>query len=468
MVLFSLLMKEKEVLPCTRQIGLNKNNTKLKAGLAIQFRLFYFILFKDRKMKRNPIINALFVFSLLYYSCAFSQQNDVPDLTKDLHPLGIAPNPQNGYGAGTRQLAQPDDVEFLKDGSLLVSDVNNNRLQVYSSDGSLTKSITAKDFHLEGEITPTGIGQDAEGNIYISCEGSGVVVRLNPDLSFNQFIGKYCDIKDTEYYCPGNENCLIKPQGLAVSANGDVFVIDMDVSFRRGYNGNIRNFGFRKFKKIVEAGEAKYIFDKNFAESQEITKVMRKSEGMAVSESKGMLFAAEEKPYSGEFGNEKKYRYIAAFDLKTGKFLQKLYGVVLKNGKIVSGQFNDSVEGVSVLDNILFAVDEKAGKVNIFNIDTGKPLASFGKSAKYYCDDHSDCVIEGINYNEQSIIAGKALPHKKNEWQKNELASPDGINAAVLSNGDKRLAVVDQWNMRIIIYDLNKIMNLIENKTCNP
>jgi hypothetical protein len=50
------------------------------------------------------------------------------------------------------------------------------------------------------------------------------------------------------------------------------------------------------------------------------------------------------------------------------------------------------------------------------------------------------------------------LPHLKNDWHKNELASPDGVSAAVLKDGTKRLAVVDQWNSRIIMYDLDVIL----------
>jgi hypothetical protein len=414
-------------------------------------------------MKRNPIYQTLIILFLLLLSYSFTQNNESSNLTKHIHPLGIAPKQQQGYGNGNNQLAQPDDVEFLKDGSMLVSDVNNNRLQLFSGDGDFIKTISSKDLHLEGEITPTGIGQDAEGFIYVSCEGSGVVVRLNPDLTFNQFIGKYCNIKDTEYYCPENENCLVNPQGLAVSANGDVFIIDMEKSFRRGANGNIRNFGFRKFKKITKVNETKYIYDKDFANTQEVTKVMRKSEGMSISESKNILFVAEEKPLPSQFENVNRKRYIAAFDLQSGKFLNKLYGVTLENSEIVAGNFTDSVEGVAVYMNYLFAVDEKAGKVFVFNIDTGEMKGHFGNRAPFYCDDESNCEIDGINYNEQSIIAGTALPHLKNNWENNELASPDGVNVIELSNGKKRLAVVDQWNMRIVIYDLDEILNLIEN-----
>jgi len=392
-------------------------------------------------MKFRHIFFFLIFAALIYYVNIISKSNGNRDLTSKINPIGIAPNPQDGYGDGINQLAQPDDVEFLKDGSLLVSDVNNDRLQHYSADGKYIRSITANDLHLEGEIIPTGISQDAEEYIYVSCEGSGVVVRLKPDLSFDQFIGRYCDIKDTEYYSAGNENCMIKPQGLAVSPNGDVFIIDMHKSFRRGEDGEIRNFGFKKFKKVVNNNKVNYVFDRDFADTQEITKVMRKSEGMAICESDDILFIAEEKPQKNQFGNEKKYRYVAAFNLKTGKFLNKLYGVSLQENKITSGLFNDSVEGVAVLENYLFTVDEKAGKVYIFNIETGEPEGSFGKRAPFYCDDHSDCVIGGINYNEQTIIAGTALPHLKNSWTKSELASPDGVNVISLANGTKRLAV---------------------------
>jgi len=414
-------------------------------------------------MKQNLPVHGLIIFLIIFLPYIFLQKDDESnDITTVIKPLGIAPHIQDGYGDGDNQLAQPDDVEILKNGSMLVSDVNNNRLQLFSKNGEYLRSINAQDLNLEGEIIPTGISKDAKEFIYVSCEGSGTVVRLNPDLSFNQFIGRNCEIKDTEYYCPENENCLKSPQGLITSASGDVFIIDMDDSFRRGYEGSIRNFGFKKFKQINENGAINYIYDKDFADTQEITKVMRKSEGMAISESKGILFIAEEKPYEGEFGNTDRFRFVAAFDLNTGKFLEKLYGVEQENGKIISGLFLDSVEGLSVFENFLFALDEKAGTVRIFNIETGESLGSLGQAGKYYCDDHSDCVIDGVNYNEQSISAGTALPHQKNSWENSELASPDGVNAVELLNGEKRLAVVDQWNMRIVFYDLDEILNIYD------
>ncbi|MBC8184073.1 hypothetical protein H8E88_23525 [candidate division KSB1 bacterium] len=408
-----------------------------------------------------------FLFVRIIFIClgvlALSNYPKHNDFTNKIEPVGIVPDSQNGYGSQPDQLAQPDDVEFLKDGSILVSDVNNNRLQLYSENGKLLRSIIAADLNLQGEITPTGISKDSEQFVYVSLEAAGVIVRLKPDLTFDQLIGEHCDIKDTEYYCPSNENCLITPQGLIVSPNGDVFIIDMDDSFRRGADGNIRNFGFRKFKKIFKNGKTTYQFDKKFAATQEITKVMRKSEGMAIDFAKGLLFVAEEKPLKDQFNNLDKKRYIAAFDLKTGKFLNKLYGVILKKESIVDGVFDDSIEGLCIFENYLFAVDEKGGCVRAFNIDTGDYLGFWGHRAYYYCDDHSDCEIEGVNYNEQTIIAGKAIPHLKNNWKKNELASPDGISVTVLKDGSKRLAVVDQWNSRIVIYDLDQIIQTLGN-----
>ena len=188
-----------------------------------------------------------------------------------------------------------------------------------------------------------------------------------------------------------------------------------------------------------------YIYDREFADTQEITKVMRKSEGMAISSDQNTLFIAEEKPQKTQFGNISKKRYIAAFDLKSGRFLDRLIGVNIKNDSIVDGYFNDSVEGICCVGDNIFAVDEKAGRFYIFDIQSGQCKGFLGKRASYYCDDNSDCVIDGINYNEQTIMTGNAKPHLKNTWQENEFASPDGISAIVLPDGSGRIAVVEQW-----------------------
>ena len=377
------------------------------------------------------------------------------DLTEKITPLGIAPSPQDGYGSGPNQLAQPDDVEFLADGSLLVSDVNNDRIQLFSPSGKFVSSITADDLGLSGEIAPTGIAKDGGGYIYVTLEEKGTIVRLNPDLTVDQFIGKPCDISEEDYYRSEYEDCLLKPQGLIVSPAGDVFVVDMAKKIFR--KGKVYNFGFRKFRR--EGSSFRY--DTEFAASQEVTQVMRKSEGMFIDDARRWLFIAEEKPLKNQFGNSAKYRYVALFDLDTGKFLERLLGVTMQNGSIVSGLIDDSVEGVRLFGNYLFAVDEKGGRVYVVQIQTGKLAGFFGKNAFYYCDDHSDCVIDGINYNEQNIIAGGAFPHLKNSWRKNELASPDGVAAVQLEDGSRRLAVVDQWNSRIVIYDLDQILALL-------
>jgi len=397
---------------------------------------------------------------LLFSSIIVCQTLPVVDLTNKISPLGIAPNPQNGYGNDDDQLAQPDDVELLADGSMIVSDVDNNRIQYFSRDGKLIKSITGKDIGLTDiDIIPTGISRDAEGFIYVSLEGAGAIARFTQNLNFDQLIGQYCDISANNYYEDKNENCLIKPQGLIVNANGDVYVIDMAKSVFKVEDQ--RNFGFKKFKKITKKNKVTYIYDKKFASTQDITKVMRKSEGMAIDQKREILLVAEEKPSKDQFGNSKKKRYVATFDLATGKYAGKQYGVTTESGTIIDGYFYDSVEGLALLDDNLFIVDEKAGKVYIFDIESGDCLGSIGKRAYYYCDDKSECTIEKINYNEQSIIAGIASPHIKNNWKKNELASPDGISVIELEDGSKRLAVVDQWNSRILIYDLNEIIDAL-------
>ena len=66
-------------------------------------------------------MNIKYLSYLLFSSFIISQTLLVVDLTDKISPLGIVPNPQNGYGNGDDQLAQPDDVELLSDGSMIVT-----------------------------------------------------------------------------------------------------------------------------------------------------------------------------------------------------------------------------------------------------------------------------------------------------------------------------------------------------------
>lgn len=374
-----------------------------------------------------------------------------------IKPFNYYPNPQNGYGAGPDQLAQPDDVEILPDGSLIITDVDNNRIQHFHRDGTLLRTIDAELLGLQNtDIVPTGIASDGDGYIYISLEGVGSVARFNPDMSFDQLIGYQGLVSSEEYYLEENDGLLIKPQGIIASRSGDVYVADMDKTIFR--IDGVYNFGFRKFKKIDEGDSTTYVYDKEFAASQEVTAIMRKSEGMAISEERGLLFVAEEKPQKNQFGNTDRYRYVGVFDLETGQFKDRLIGVEMVEGKIISGYSKDSIEGLSILGDYLFAVDEKAGRVDCYHIDSGVRVAHFGVRAPFYCDDESDCIIEGVNYNEQNIIAGGAKVHLLNAWQKNELASPDGVCAREIASGEKIIAVVDQWNSRILTYDFDQLL----------
>jgi len=401
-------------------------------------------------------VSVLILAVLLIASCG-SPKESITQVRSEISPTNIYPNPQNGYGAGDDQLAQPDDVEILGNGDLIVSDVDNNRIQIFSKAGNLLKTINAESLGLENpDIVPTGISSDRQGFIYVTLEGVGSVARFNPDMTLDQLVGYQGKVLAEQYYLPENNGLLIKPQGIIVSQSGDVFVIDMDKKVFK--KGDQRNFGFRKFKQLKSDSGTTYAYDTEYAKTQEVTTIMRKSEGLAISEERGLLFVAEEKPHKSQFGNSEKYRYIGIFDLETGKFKNRLIGVEMVDGKIISGYCKDSIEGLTVLGDYLYAVVEKDGRVDCYDIDSGKRVAHFGTSAPYYCDDESDCVIDGVNYNEQNIMSGGAQVHLLNDWHKSELASPDGICATTLSTGEQVLAVVDQWNSRVLTYDVDNIL----------
>ncbi len=403
----------------------------------------------------SPLI--LLVTSVYVVSCAPALETVISE--KSFTPNRLIPESPRGYGAGEDQLAQPDDVEILPNGNIVVTDVDNNRIQLFTAKGKLIKSVNATSLGMANTaITPTGIASDAQGNIYITLEDAGTIARFDSQLNLQQFIGYAGDVSAEEYYLPENNGLLMKPQGIAVSSSGDVFVIDMAKKVFK--KDDVRNFGFRKFKLTqVDSGIA-YVYDTTFAASQEVTAIMRKSEGMIISEAQSILFVAEEKPSKDQFGNSEKYRYVGLFDLTTGKFLDRLIGVDLDAGQITGGTTLESIEGLALFEDYLFTVAEKAGRVDCYDINTGTRISHFGTSAPYYCDDESDCIIDGVNYNEQSIMSGVAQVHLLNDWRKSELASPDGICITEMEDGSLQIGVVDQWNSRVLIYSIYEISEL--------
>jgi hypothetical protein len=105
-------------------------------------------------------------------------------------------------GSGNGQFMSSQDVAISPDGSVFVADYRNDRVQKFSAGGAFQQAIASSQ--------PTGVGVDADGNLYVA-ELSGRVVRYDKASS----------------YAPGKSGGGVGRTGdLEVSADGTIYVAD--------------------------------------------------------------------------------------------------------------------------------------------------------------------------------------------------------------------------------------------------
>jgi len=187
-------------------------------------------------------------------------------------------------------------------------------------------------------------------------------------------------------------------------------------------------------------------------------------EGIAIDEANGNLFIASEKD-----------AVIQVFDWETGKYKGKLIGATADATGKPSGQsvFSGSVEGLAIAGHYLFAVDESAGRVQVFDLNNPKVFGSdlagfaatrrarnggykgfFGQAAMVDFDDKTNKALQ------QQVKDGAVIPGQANP--PGYFCSPDAIASYTdKEGGDTYIAIADQCNYRLAVYrwsDINRAM----------
>src|SRR5262249_1712696 len=106
-------------------------------------------------------------------------------------------------------LSRPRGLAFSPDGDLVVADSGHRRIIFYSWTGLAPRNIIEI---RDGE--PADIAYDNVGRLYVADELAGIVRRY--DRLWRE---------DTEFY--GGRGVLIAPRHLAISDEGNIFVVDM-------------------------------------------------------------------------------------------------------------------------------------------------------------------------------------------------------------------------------------------------
>ena len=116
----------------------------------------------------------------------------------------------------THQCYEPIGVAFDKEGSMLVVDGKNHRIQKYNRQGEHVKSIGGHGKGPRQFIRPTGIGVSKVGLVYVCDRTNNRVQILKPNLAFNKEFGGY-----------GDAPCsLYNPWDVAFDSQGFVYIVD--------------------------------------------------------------------------------------------------------------------------------------------------------------------------------------------------------------------------------------------------
>jgi sugar lactone lactonase YvrE len=269
-------------------------------------------------------------------------------------------------GNGIDQFDAPDAVAFTLDGRLVAGDTDNARFKIYAlEDQSQTVQIIGREGSGAGEFSHSlaatigsfkvynqvqGIAVDNGGLIYVIDQGNQRIQVFDAGgkaLPEKAILLSHCAKEfprcSEGLWRPTKKNEYTSVQGLAVDAEGGIFVSD---------RGTSRVYRFLPGGKLDPSFKLQEL---DFATGKP---TLNDPESIAVYQDK--LFVASEG--SGE---------IKIFDRKTGK----LSGSAASFGGDV---FGGKVEGLAVVRDYLFAVDVQNTRITVFDLRDEKPKFLLG------------------------------------------------------------------------------------------
>jgi len=92
-------------------------------------------------------------------------------------------------GSHPEQFREPSGVAFLRDGSFVVADRANRRLQHFNRLGYHKRTVGGEWDRDNVMLTPQGLDTDAEGNLFVADPAAGVIHILTPELDYLFAVG---------------------------------------------------------------------------------------------------------------------------------------------------------------------------------------------------------------------------------------------------------------------------------------
>ena len=125
-------------------------------------------------------------------------------------------NAWGSNGTGDGQFSRPWGIAIDDDDNLYVSDINNDRIQKFDSDGTYLDQWGSTGTGDGDFDAPYGVGIDSLGNIYVADSNNHRIQKFDSD-------GAYVDQWGTQGAADGQ---LWYPEGLTVDDNDNIYVVD--------------------------------------------------------------------------------------------------------------------------------------------------------------------------------------------------------------------------------------------------
>ncbi len=174
---------------------------------------------------RNNVAPAASVNMTVEYGSELAQRLTLPASSQG--PFNLTD--RAGQGRAPGQFDSPRGLAFGPDGSLYVVDMRNARVEQFAADGTFIRQFGSLG-HNDGQLWresnrgPTGIAVGADGAVYVADTWNYRVQKFTADGQFLAKWGTYVNLVTGQ--AGTDRTGLYGPRGIALGANGDVYVTD--------------------------------------------------------------------------------------------------------------------------------------------------------------------------------------------------------------------------------------------------